>query len=144
MSRATSSGKNGVPRPFPPQIEEGKDTGDIEARKCPSIRSTASDNRLDKIRNNGFLQRCSSILSWTPSGCRWDPDHPPKFSIALNLLFAFVSLFPNFTGGDKYHPLAAIILRIQLGLTILRPVPLPLQTSTTITQSSIFWLKTSM
>ena len=29
-------------------------------------------------------------LSWTPRTCRYDPENPPKFSLAMNFLFAFV------------------------------------------------------
>ena len=43
--------------------------------------------------DNKFLRKCWTIFSWTPKWCRWDPEDPPKFSLALNLLFAFVSLF---------------------------------------------------
>lgn len=32
------------------------------------------------------------IITWMPKNCRYDPDKPPKFNLALNLLFAFVSL----------------------------------------------------
>ncbi|KAF3767919.1 MFS general substrate transporter [Cryphonectria parasitica EP155] len=31
------------------------------------------------------------ILMWTPPRCRYDPDNPPKFSLALNLLFALTT-----------------------------------------------------
>jgi hypothetical protein len=91
MSRATSSGDIGPSEPFRSQIGyEDKDT-DPGAKNSTTVSSTISDSRFAKIRNNGLLQRCWAIVSWTPSGCRWDPENPPKFSIALNLLFAFVS-----------------------------------------------------
>jgi hypothetical protein len=91
MSRATSSGDIGPSEPFRSQIGyEDKDT-DPGAKNSTTVSSTISDSRFAKIRNNGLLQRCWAIVSWTPSGCRWDPENPPKFSIALNLLFAVVS-----------------------------------------------------
>jgi predicted MFS family arabinose efflux permease len=31
--------------------------------------------------------KCLSILLYTPKRCRWDPENPPKFNLALNLLF---------------------------------------------------------
>ncbi len=42
-----------------------------------------------------------SFLTWTPKRCRWDPASPPKFSMGLNLLFAFVSIWwrPHFSVG---------------------------------------------
>jgi hypothetical protein len=91
MSRATSGGESGAPQPFTPQLEDGKGKGDIAANQASSIRGTASEKGFDKIRNNRLLQRCWAIVSWTPPKCRWDPENPPKFSMALNLLFAFVS-----------------------------------------------------
>lgn len=30
------------------------------------------------------------ILAWTPPNCRYDPNHPPKFTLAMNALFGFV------------------------------------------------------
>jgi hypothetical protein len=83
----------GDPQPFAPQVEDGKGNGESEVKKAPSIRNTISEKRFDKIRNNRFLQICWDIMSWTPPRCRWDPEHPPKFSMALNILFAFVSCF---------------------------------------------------
>jgi hypothetical protein len=91
MSRARSGGDIGVPQPFASQIQNGESNIDVDANNSASISSTASYTRFDKIRNNGFLRRCWAVVSWTPPGCRWDPEHPPKFSMALNLLFAFVS-----------------------------------------------------
>jgi hypothetical protein len=53
--------------------------------------STISETGFAKLRKNGFLRRCWDIITWTPPRCRWDPKKPPKFSMTLNLLFAFVS-----------------------------------------------------
>lgn len=92
MSRARSGGDIGVPQPFASQIQNGESNIDVDANNSASISNTASCTRFDKIRNNGFLRQCRAVVSWTPPGCRWDPEHPPKFSMALNLLFAFVSL----------------------------------------------------
>jgi hypothetical protein len=91
MSRARSGGDIGVPQPFASQIQNGESNVDVDANNSASISSTASCTRFAKIRNNGFLRRCWAVVSWTLPGCRWDPEHPPKFSMALNLLFAFVS-----------------------------------------------------
>lgn len=43
------------------------------------------------IRNNGVVRRIWEVVSWTPKRCRYDPKEPPRFSMSLNLLFAFVS-----------------------------------------------------
>jgi len=34
------------------------------------------------------------MMIWTPARCRWDPENPPEFSLALNLLFGFVGSLP--------------------------------------------------
>jgi hypothetical protein len=48
------------------------------------------------------------FLSWTPPRCRWDPENPPKFSMALNVLFAFAGCF---TVANLYynHPILNIL-----------------------------------
>lgn len=38
----------------------------------------------------GFAKFCW-LIAYTPKRCRYDPESPPKFNMALNLLFAFVS-----------------------------------------------------
>lgn len=35
------------------------------------------------------------IWHWKPSATRYDPDNPPKFTVWLNILFAFVGLGPT-------------------------------------------------
>ncbi|RMZ85342.1 hypothetical protein DV737_g868, partial [Chaetothyriales sp. CBS 132003] len=49
-----------------------------------------------------------STLNWKPRWCRWDPGSPPKFSIWLNLLFAFAGAF---TVANLYynHPILNIL-----------------------------------
>ncbi len=34
-----------------------------------------------------------TILHWTPKTARYDPASPPKFTVGMNLLFAFVSRY---------------------------------------------------
>ena len=49
-------------------------------------------------------QKFYNIASWTPPRCRYDPANPPKFSLALNLLFGFAACF---TVANLYytHPI---------------------------------------
>ncbi|KAL8757428.1 MAG: hypothetical protein Q9184_004217, partial [Pyrenodesmia sp. 2 TL-2023] len=53
-------------------------------------------------------QRISTVLSYTPKRCRYDPANPPKFSTALNLLFAFAAAF---TVANLYynHPILHLL-----------------------------------
>lgn len=54
------------------------------------------------------LWKLYTFLSWSPPRVRWDPDNPPKFSMALNVLFAFAGAF---TVANLYysHPILNII-----------------------------------
>ncbi|RMZ86726.1 hypothetical protein DV736_g6048, partial [Chaetothyriales sp. CBS 134916] len=54
------------------------------------------------------LLQALSVLNWKPRWCRWDPDSPPKFSIWLNILFAFAGAF---TVANLYynHPILNIL-----------------------------------
>ena len=56
------------------------------------------------------------LWKWTPPPARYDPDNPPKFTVWINLLFAFVS-------RPDIPPEAS--------LTPPRPAALPCPTSTT-------------
>ncbi|KAF2813868.1 putative major facilitator superfamily transporter, partial [Mytilinidion resinicola] len=49
-----------------------------------------------------------NIVTWTPPKCRWDPEKPPKFSMGLNVLFAFAGAF---TVANLYynHPILNIL-----------------------------------
>ena len=48
------------------------------------------------------------IVTYMPARCRWDPENPPKFTIWLNLLFAFSACF---TVANLYytHPILVIL-----------------------------------
>jgi hypothetical protein len=55
-------------------------------------------------------KRIYSVLTYTPPNCRWDPKHPPQFSMAMNVLFAFAA---GFTVANLYynHPILNILAR---------------------------------
>jgi hypothetical protein len=71
---------------------DGKnDSGGEDANESTSTRSLGEKRRFARVRNNGLAKKCWAFVSWTPKRCRWDIENPPKFSLALNLLFGFVS-----------------------------------------------------
>lgn len=58
--------------------------------------------------NNTVRTRIYSIITYTPPRCRWDPEKPPEFSMALNVLFGFAGAF---TVANLYysHPILNIL-----------------------------------
>lgn len=55
-------------------------------------------------------RRLYDRIFWVPPNCRWDTDAPPKFSMPLNILFAFAA---SFTVANLYysHPILNILAR---------------------------------
>ena len=58
--------------------------------------------------NKPLWRRVYDIAFWVPPRCRWDADRPPKFSMPLNILFAFAGAF---TVANLYynHPILNIL-----------------------------------
>jgi hypothetical protein len=79
--------------------------------------STASVDQRQKgpvppVNKHNLFQwkKIYSVLTYTPPNCRWDPKHPPQFSMAMNVLFAFAA---GFTVANLYynHPILNILAR---------------------------------
>lgn len=90
--KASEAGVAPLSSPDRPGPDGKSDTGQDLNHDSPSTRSADEKPRFSQLRNNEFARRCWEVLTWTPKRCRWDPDDPPKFNMALNLLFGFVSL----------------------------------------------------
>jgi len=87
---------DGTPPLSSPEPQLKKEEFGEEANATPSTASIDEKRRFAQARDNAFARRCWNFVTWTPTRCRWDPDDPPKFSMALNLLFGFVSAdFPS-------------------------------------------------
>jgi hypothetical protein len=76
--------------PSTPSDTERKAIGG-DSHKPASTRMSELERHSLKVPENDFRRKCWTVVSWTPKRCRWDPKSPPKFNMALNLLFAFVS-----------------------------------------------------
>lgn len=74
-----------------PRSEKNNEAEDANGGSVPT-RESEEKGRLAQLLDNEVSRKVWAIISWTPKRCRWDPEDPPKFSLALNLLFAFVSL----------------------------------------------------
>lgn len=72
------------------------DVGQDVSSSIPEISTTKGTTKKSGVL--GFLTR---IFTWAPPRCRYDPENPFKFNLALNLLFGLVSL-----NGLRNHTLA--------------------------------------
>lgn len=70
--------------------ERKQDIGEVANQSSIST-SNNKKMRSPYIRDNGSARTCWTLIMWIPKRCRWDPDDPPKFTMTLNLVFAFVS-----------------------------------------------------
>lgn len=50
-----------------------------------------------------------AIVTWMPRNCRYDPESPPKFNLALNLLFALVSSWSRLLVCDTGSACAQVV-----------------------------------
>lgn len=64
-------------------------------------------NKKSKIQTH-LLTPIYRTLTYIPPSCRWNPSSPPKFSLSLNILFAFAGAF---TVANLYysHPILNIL-----------------------------------
>ncbi|KAH0832511.1 putative transporter YgaY [Fonsecaea pedrosoi] len=62
----------------------------------------------DPSSGRTFLQKVYACLTYVPSRCRYDPEKPFQFSMALNVLFAFAGCF---TVANLYytHPILNLL-----------------------------------
>lgn len=84
-------------------IPREKEIESRDANEPAPAERFSKKTQLSRLLGNAFLRKCWAFISWTPRRCRWDPESPPKFSLALNLLFAFVSFLYIF-----YHTLSTL------------------------------------
>lgn len=66
--------------------------------------SSPSHTTLSSQKKITVRRRVYKIITYTPRRCRYNPDKPFEFSLALNLLFAFAGAF---TVANLYysHPI---------------------------------------
>src|SRR5437588_12021912 len=90
--------------------DDEKMAGQAQATTASNSRCTTSTptSRHDISEPVPLWRKIYRIFSWTPPRCRWDPDKPPQFSMALNVLFAFAG---GFTVANLYynHPILNIL-----------------------------------
>lgn len=88
--------------------------GDAVREKTVNLSSSSSNDEQQKDQDETLKKkkplwrRAYDIAFWVPPNCRWDPNEPPRFSIWLNILFAFAGAF---TVANLYynHPILNIL-----------------------------------
>ncbi|KAG9961878.1 MFS general substrate transporter, partial [Aureobasidium melanogenum] len=62
----------------------------------------------EDTKKSTIWRRIYNVITYTPPRCRWDPEKPPTFSMALNVLFGFAGAF---TVANLYysHPILNIL-----------------------------------
>ncbi|KAI1751331.1 major facilitator superfamily domain-containing protein [Xylaria castorea] len=70
--------------------------------------ATAESNDREKIQvvssrmvPDGIKMKFLRAINWMPAWCRYDPRHPPKFTLSMNILLA---LSTTFTVANLYYP----------------------------------------
>ncbi|KAL8862012.1 MAG: hypothetical protein Q9178_001467 [Gyalolechia marmorata] len=91
-------------------FQHGTSKPDFPPTPDTSSLSTASPECKDASPSSPSTQwkTALDIISYTPKQCRYDPANPPRFSIWLNLLFAFAGAF---TVANLYynHPILHLL-----------------------------------
>ena len=76
-------------------IEENKQDGrppsECNTSLAPSEHHTPSCSQVKPTSGHGLFHRAGAMVRWKPSTCHFNPENPPRFTLGLNLLFAFVS-----------------------------------------------------
>ncbi|ROV87729.1 hypothetical protein VMCG_10594 [Cytospora schulzeri] len=101
--RVSSDSQSPVPDGiFPIAGDESQNSQGTSEKEEVAAQDTTSLESVQSEGNNGptFLYRLGKLLTWTPRRCRYDPDSPPKFNLALNLLFALAT---TFTVANLYY-----------------------------------------
>lgn len=67
--------------------DDEADTGQAATEANDRDRTPIDSSRTAQ---DGITAKFLRAINWMPTWCRYDPDHPPKFTLAMNILFAFV------------------------------------------------------
>ena len=93
--------------------QNGKANADNGNNPIDVASSPAGDSDIqhfgeEKSTKPSRWRRAYEIAFWVPPNVRWDPNEPPKFSMGLNILFAFAGAF---TVATLYynHPILNIL-----------------------------------
>lgn len=68
--------------------------GDETRSPTPSPSNSDCESHRGGKGRDGVVDLVVKTLTWTPRKLRYDPENPPQFTLALNFMFAVVSLSP--------------------------------------------------
>ena len=81
----------------PENFTSGPDTEEISAPSEDDVGTNGRDGiisssptAMDNSKGKALVDKAMKILNWMPERCRYDPENPPNFTLAMNILLAFV------------------------------------------------------
>ncbi len=85
--------------------EVDQEKPDTPSTRDPSSSSEDEDASNQVVSDGGTGKRglIYRTWKWIPKPARYDPDNPPKFTVWLNILFAFVSHSPFFMSLQMFQ-----------------------------------------
>ncbi|EED16203.1 conserved hypothetical protein [Talaromyces stipitatus ATCC 10500] len=94
-------------------VSENADNSNTEIIHRPEYEDDAF-NSSEKNKSHSslgiVLRQILNTLNWVPPSCRYDPENPREFTLALNLLFGFAG---TFTVANLYysHPILDVLAK---------------------------------
>lgn len=95
-SHADASGPDVAPEVVPSAPSSPREGANDQDRTNNEKKTVYDASRPDSNQMEqssakpSFLGSMKAALTWVPPQCRYDPKNPPKFGLALNLIFALV------------------------------------------------------
>lgn len=90
------------------KADDGANARSLSESNNGALEDTNRAPSSEPTNERSLWRRIYDTAFWVPPNCRWDPDEPPKFSMPLNILFAFAGAF---TVANLYynHPILNIL-----------------------------------
>lgn len=89
----------GIKEKLPEKLTSGPGIEDISPSSEDDVGTDGRDGIISpspmdpyNSRGKALLVKAMEILNWMPQRCRYDPENPPNFTLAMNILLAFVRL----------------------------------------------------
>lgn len=97
----------GIKEKLPEKLTSGPGIEDISPSSEDDVGTDGRDGIISpspmdpyNSRGKALLVKAMEILNWMPQRCRYDPENPPNFTLAMNILLAFSG---TFTVANLYY-----------------------------------------